>query len=115
MRVFKEGGAYFDVTGHEHRDGGWTARVPAACFLATGEYRYEVHATAADDEPAAIGEGRLLVQSFSTTTTPVEIGTVQQVTQIPCEDGGFVQVVMKWNGSEWVPSAVTEDGAADSD
>lgn len=109
VRVFKAGGAYFDVTAHEHADGGWTARIPAACFPAPGELRYEVHARAADDEPAAIGEGRLLVQPFSTTTDPLPPGTVQEVAQLPCEGGGFVQVVMKWDGFEWMPEAVVNN------
>ena len=105
-RVFKSNNEYFDVTAHEHPDGGWTVRIPAACFPFEGEFKYEVHATASDDQPAAIGEGRLLVQPFSTTTDPVEPGTVQEVAQLPCEGGGFVQVVMKWDGHEWMPEAV---------
>ena len=105
-RVFKANGAYFDVTGHEHPDGGWTVRIPAACFPEAGEFKYEVHATAADDEPAAIGEGRLAVAPFSTTTSPLPIGTVQEVAQLPCDGGGYVQVVMKWDGFEWMPEAV---------
>ena len=95
-----------DVTAHEHPDGGWTVRIPAACFPEAGEFRYEVHALAADDQPAAIGEGRLAVASFSTTTTPAVIGEVQEVAQLPCAGGGFVQVVMKWDGYEWMPEAV---------
>lgn len=106
VRVFKSNDAYFDITAHEHPDGGWTARVPAACFPYEGDFKYEVHSTASDDQPAAIGEGRLLVQPFSTTTTPIAPGTVQEVAQIPCEGGGFVQVVMKWDGFEWMPEAV---------
>jgi len=106
VRVFKENGAYFDVSGHERRNGSWTVRIPAACFPAAGEFRYEVHATSADDQPAAIGEGPLSVAPFSTTTTPVAPGTVQNVAQLPCEGGGFVQVVMKWDGYEWMPEAV---------
>jgi hypothetical protein len=106
VRVFKSNDAYFDITAHEHPDGGWTARVPAACFPYEGDFKYEVHSTASDDQPAAIGEGRLLVQPFSTTTTPIAPGTVQEVAQIPCEGGGFVQVVMKWDGHEWMPEAV---------
>ena len=106
VRVFKSNDAYFDITAHEHPDGGWTARVPAACFPYEGDFKYEVHSTASDDQPAAIGEGRLLVQPFSTTTTPIAPGTVQEVAQIPCEGGGFVQVIMKWDGHEWMPEAV---------
>lgn len=106
VRVFKENNAYFDVTGHEHPDGGWMVRIPAACFPNVGEFSYEVHAVAADDQPAAIGEGRLVVGPFSTTTAPVAPGTVQEVAQLPCEGGGFVQVVMKWDGFEWMPEAV---------
>ena len=106
VRVFKSNDAYFDITAHEHPDGGWTARVPAACFPYEGDFKYEVHSTASDDQPAAIGEGRLLVQPFSTTTTPIEPGTVQEVAQLPCEGGGFVQVIMKWDGHEWMPEAV---------
>ena len=106
VRVFKSNDAYFDITAHEHPDGGWTARVPAACFPYEGDFKYEVHSTASDDQPAAIGEGRLLVQPFSTTTTPIAPGTVQEVAQIPCAGGGFVQVVMKWDGYEWMPEAV---------
>lgn len=112
-RVFKADGAYFDITGHEHPDGGWTVRIPAACFANAGEFRYEVHATAADDQPAAIGEGRLAVASFSTTTAPIEPGTVQEVAQLPCEGGGYVQVVMKWDGYEWMPEAVKSATAND--
>ena len=59
VRLFRENGAYFDVTAHEHPNGDWTARIPAACFPLKGDYIYEVHATASDNEPAAIGEGRL--------------------------------------------------------
>ena len=106
VRVFKSNDAYFDITAHEHPDGGWTARVPAACFPYEGDFKYEVHSTASDDQPAAIGEGRLLVQPFSTTTPPIAPGTVQEVAQIPCAGGGFVQVVMKWDGYEWMPEAV---------
>ena len=106
VRVFKSNDAYFDITAHEHPDGGWTARVPAACFPYEGDFKYEVHSTASDDQPAAIGEGRLLVQPFSTTTTPIAPGTVQEVAQIPCAGGGFVQVVMKWDGYEWMPEAI---------
>ena len=83
VRVFRENGAYFDVTAHEHPGGEWVARIPAACFPAPVESRYEIHATAADDQPAAIGEGRLVVAPFSTTTSPIEPGTVQEVTKIP--------------------------------
>lgn len=111
VRVFKESGAYFDVTAHEHPDGGWTVRIPAACFPTAGEFKYEVHATASDDQPAAIGEGRLQVLPFSTTTTPIEPGTVQEVAQLPCAGGGFVQVVMKWDGFEWMPEAVPSASA----
>ncbi len=106
VRVFKEDGAYFDVTAHEHPGGEWVCRIPAACFSAVGDFKYEVHATASDDQPAAIGEGRLAVAPFSTTTEPVAVGTVQEVAQLPCEGGGFVQVVMKWDGFEWMPEAV---------
>ena len=106
VRVFKSNDAYFDIAAHEHPDGGWTARVPAACFPYEGDFKYEVHSTASDDQPAAIGEGRLLVQPFSTTTTPIAPGTVQEVAQLPCEGGGFVQVIMKWDGHEWMPGAV---------
>ena len=113
VRVFKADAAYFDITGHEHPDGGWTVRIPAACFPYAGEFRYEVHATAADDQPAAIGEGRLAVAAFSTTTTPIEPGTVQEVAQLPCAGGGFVQVVMKWDGFEWMPEAVASATAND--
>ena len=106
VRVFRENGAYFDVTAHEHTDGGWTVRIPAACFPTAGEFKYEVHAMASDDQPAAIGEGRLFVDPFSTTTTPIAPGTVQEVAQLPCEGGGHVQVVMRWDGYEWMPEAV---------
>lgn len=115
VRVFKANDAYFDVSAHEHTDGRWTVRVPAACFPDAGEFRYEVHATASDDQPAAIGEGRLLVQPFSTTTEPVEPGTVQEVAQLPCEGGGFVQVVMKWDGFEWMPEAVRTASANETE
>jgi len=106
VRVFRDDVAYFDVTAHEHPGGEWVARIPAACFPAPVESKYEIHATAADDQPAAIGEGRLLVQPFSTTTSPLPVGTVQEVAQLPCEGGGFVQVIMKWDGFEWMPAAV---------
>ena len=107
VRIFRaDGVSYFDVTAHEHPGGEWVARIPAACFPMPAESKYEIHATAADDQPAAIGEGRLVVAPFSTTTSPIEPGTVQEVTQIPCEGGGYVQVLMKHDGFEWVPCAV---------
>ena len=109
VRLFRENGAYFDVTAHERPNGDWYVRVPAACFPTPGEYVYEVHATASDDEPAAIGEGKLTVGTFSTTTAPIQPGTVQTVAPLPCEGGGFVQVVMKWDGYEWMPEAVVNN------
>ena len=109
VRVFRENGAYFDVTAREHLGGEWVARIPAACFPAPVDSKYEIHATASDDQPAAIGEGRLVVAPFSTTTSPIEPGTVQEVAQLPCEGGGFVQVVMKWDGFEWMPEAVVNN------
>ena len=108
VRVFKADGSYFDIAGHEHQDGGWTVRLSAACFPNVGESRYEVHATAADDEPTAIGEGRLVVESFSITTTPTEPGAVQQVAELPTTDGGTVQVVMVYEDGAWKMRAVTE-------
>ena len=106
VRVFKANGAYFDVTAHEHPDGSWTARIQAACFPNAGDFRYEVHATASDDQPAAIGEGLLHVGPFSTTSAPIAPGTVQEIAKLPCAGGGFVDVVMKWDGFEWMPEAV---------
>ena len=38
VRVFRENGAYFDITAHEHRGGEWTARIPAACFPSAGDF-----------------------------------------------------------------------------
>lgn len=113
VRVFRANGAYFDITANEHQDGRWTARVPAACFGEVGDFSYEVHATAADDQPCAIGEGRISVGPFSTTTTPVEPGEIQEVQQLPCEGGGFVQVMMKWDGFSWVPCAVYNAGVVE--
>ena len=108
VRLFKADGSYFDVDGHEHPDGEWTVRVPAACFPATCDTKYEIHATASDDEPAAIGEGRLVVAPFSMTTTPVEPGMLQHVAELPTADGGTVQVVMVYNNGTWTMQAVTE-------
>ena len=113
VRVFRENGAYWDVSAHEHRGGEWSVRIPAACFPLAGEFKYEVHATAGDDQPSALGEGRLKVDSFSTTTTPLPVGTVQEVAQLPCEGGGFVQVVMKWDGYAWMPEAVYNASASE--
>ena len=107
VRVFKANGEYFDVSAHEHPDGGWTVRMPAACFPDAGDFRYEVHATAADDQPAAIGEGRLAVAAFSTTATPTEPGAIQHVAELPTADGGTVQVVMAYVDGEWKMRAVT--------
>ena len=114
VRLFKmDGVAYYDVTAHEHSGCGWVCRIPAACFPTAGKSRYEVHATSADGQPAAIGEGRLIVGPFSTTTTPVPAGTVQEVSQVPCEGGGYVQMLMKHDGFEWVPCAVYNATAND--
>ncbi len=113
VRVFRANGAYFDVSAHEHRGGDWVVRIPAACFPSSGDFGYEVHGVAADGQPCAIGEGRLAVQSFSMTTSPVAVGSVQEVAQLPCEGGGFVQVVMKWDGHEWMPEAVASAMAHD--
>ena len=108
VRLFKAHGSYFDVTAHEHPGGEWTARISAACFPAVCDTRYEIHATASDDEPAAIGEGRLVVAPFSMTTTPVEPGMLQHVAELPTADGGTVQVVMVYNNGTWTMQAVTE-------
>ena len=108
VRVFKGNGAYFDVTAHEHPDGGWTVRIPAACFPAELDGKYEVHAYAADDQPTAIGEGRLVVQPFSATAAvgTVPDGETQQVATLPTADGGTVQVVMVYADGEWRMQAV---------
>ena len=103
VRVFKEDGSYFDVTAHEHADGTWLARIGAACFPAELDGKYEVHAYAADDQPTAIGEGRLVVQPFSATAAvgTVPDGTVQQVAELPTSSGSTVQVVMVYADGEW--------------
>ena len=110
VRLFKEDGSYFDVTAHEHADGTWLARIGAACFPAVVDGKYEVHAYAADDQPTAIGEGRLVVQPFSATASAgtVPDGTVQQVATLPTADGGTVQVVMVYEDGAWTMRAVTE-------
>ena len=108
VRIFKENGSYYDVSGKELPDG-WIVRIPAACFAVAGEFKYEVHAFSRDDEPCAIGEGAVSVAPWSYTTDPVPVGTVQDVAQIPCENGGFVQVVMKWDGFEWMPQAIVQE------
>lgn len=107
VRVFRANGAYFDVQAHEHPGGEWTVRIPATCFPAVGDFRYEVHATASDDQPAAIGEGRLVVAEFSSGSAPTE-GEVRQVAELPTEDGGTVQVVMVYEAGAWTMRAVTE-------
>ncbi len=110
LRVFKENEAYFDISAHEHTFRGvWSVRVSAACFPSAGNFSYELHATAADDEPVALGAGNLQIAPFSYTTTPIAVGTVQEVAQLPCDGGGFVQVLMKWDGYEWMPEAVKKD------
>lgn len=103
VRVFKADGSYFDVTAHEHADGTWLARIGAACFPAVVDGKYEVHAYAADDQPTAIGEGRLVVQPFSATAAvgTVPDGTVQQVAELPTSSGSTVQVVMVYADGEW--------------
>ena len=103
VRVFKADGSYFDVTAHEHADGTWLARIGAACFPAELDGKYEVHAYAADDQPTAIGEGRLVVQPFSATAAvgTVPDGTVQQVAELPTSSGSTVQVVMVYANGEW--------------
>ena len=65
--------------------------------------KYEVHAYAADDQPTAIGEGRLVVQPFSATAAvgTVPDGTVQQVAELPTSSGSTVQVVMVYADGEW--------------
>ncbi|MBQ6140820.1 MAG: hypothetical protein IJI54_05985 [Kiritimatiellae bacterium] len=108
VRLFKADGSYFDVTAHEHADGIWLARIGAACFPAELDGKYEVHAYAADDQPAAIGEGRLVVQPFSATAAvgTVPDGETQQVATLPTADGGTVQVVMVYADGEWRMQAV---------
>lgn len=117
VRVFRANGAYYDISANEHMSGEWSARIPAACFGEVGSFRYEVHATAADDEPCAIGEGGIVVGPFTTTTNPDKPGAVQTVAELPCEGGGYVQVVMKWDGYAWVQEAVynasTNEGSAE--
>lgn len=106
VRVFKMNNAYYDINAIEHRDGSYSVRVPAACFYFDGEHRYEVHASASDGQPCALGEGKLVVKGFSTTTNPEKPGAVQAVAELPCEGGGYVQVIMKWDGYTWVPEAI---------
>lgn len=65
VRIHTGIGAHEDVNANEHADGSWVVRVPASCFAADGERVYEVRGIAADDQPCAIGEGRLNVASSS--------------------------------------------------
>jgi hypothetical protein len=117
VRVFRANGAYFDVSANGLATGEWVARIPATCLGDVGSFKYEVHATAYDDEPCAIGVGRLVVGPFSTTTNPDKPGVIQKVAELPCEGGGYVQVVMKWDGFAWVQEAVynasTNEGGAE--
>lgn len=106
VRIFKAGGAYYDISGVEHRDGTWSARIKGVCFPAAGVFKYEVHALACDDSPVALGEGVLHIADFSTTNTAVEPGTQQLITEIPCQGGGTVQTVMVWDGFTWVLQAI---------
>lgn len=108
VRLFRADGSYYDVTAHEHADGTWLARIAAACFPAGLDGKYEVHAYAADDQPTAIGEGRLVVQPFSATAAvgTVPDGETQQVATLPTADGGTVQVVMVYADGEWRMQAV---------
>lgn len=108
VRLFRADGSYYDVTAHEHADGTWLARIGAACFPAELDGKYEVHAYAADDQPTAIGEGRLVVQPFSATAAAGSVadGVTQHVTTLPTADGGEVQVVMVYADGEWRMQAV---------
>lgn len=108
VRLFRADGSYYDVTAHEHADGTWLARIAAACFPTGLDGKYEVHAYAADDQPTAIGEGRLVVQPFSATAAvgTVPDGETQQVATLPTADGGKVQVVMVYADGEWRMQAV---------
>jgi hypothetical protein len=66
VRIFQEGDTYFDVDAIFHFSGEWSVSLSASTFPAAGTFRYEVHATASNDEPCALGEGRIEVQPFST-------------------------------------------------
>lgn len=53
---------YTDVSAIERADGSWVARCPSSAFPNAGELHYDVSGVAADDEPCAIGDGRLVVE-----------------------------------------------------
>lgn len=69
-RVYTSETEYEEVAAQEHADGSWQVRCPADLFPAAGELRYEVFGTASDDEPCALGEGRLCVQAFGPQEEP---------------------------------------------
>ena len=113
VRVFKENGAYFDITAAEHPNGEWTARISGVCFPETGTFKYELHGVACDDTPAALGEGVLNIAPFSVTSESLKPGTQQSVATIPCEGGGSIQTVMVWDGFTWVLKALPNKETVD--
>lgn len=110
LRVFKADHTYFDIPANEHKTPGvWTARVIGTCFPETGEVKYEVHAEDAEGNSTALGEGIVAIAAFSTTTSPVAVGSPVTVAQVPTPSGSMVQVQMVQDeNGQWVFQAVTE-------
>lgn len=109
IRLFRPDGAYYDVPGNEHPNGIWTIYAIGTTVPSEGDSRYEIHASDAYGNPAAIARGRMKVLPFSTTGTPAEPGEVMTIAQIPTADGAMVQVRMvKDESGSWVYQAVVE-------
>ena len=111
IRVFiPEGhGAYHDVRGHERPNGDWIVRIPPLCIPTAGETKYEVHGQTAEGWPFAGGEGPCTVAPFSIGTAPAEEGEPQTVAELPVEGGGRIQVVMVWDGYDYVMKAIPNE------
>lgn len=117
LRVFNAEGAFYDIRANERRDGTRLAYVIGTCFPAAANVIYEIHATDARGNPAALGWGVCSVGDFSAPADAVEPSAPLQVAKIPAKDGGWVSVCMiKDEFGNWVYEAdVSQAGTQQED
>lgn len=101
IRIFNLTGGHYDIPGNTDGEGTTRFDVPATCLPTCGNCRYEVHGTGPNENPVALGEGALVVQSFTPTTDPVAPGTIVPIMEIPDDSGAMHRIVAVQRDGEW--------------
>lgn len=111
LRVFRVGedNGFFDIPLSIGPNGAF-AYIAGLCFPDCGQAKYEVHALDAEGSQTALGVGEILIQPFSATGTPLEVGEERPVMTIQDRNGGTHTITAIWDGENWT-SILDDDWA----